>query len=128
MHLTHIMFGKQKSCVKENIKKINHTVLIAKMSISIFKKTNSKICLAIMFEQQLQITKVELTIKNAFRRKVWFVSIIRHRHTHEDTQASTYTHTRTPHTHPTPNLHNDINLKEYFTEWMQLGGTSQVFC
>ena len=29
--------------------------LIAKMCISIFKKTNSKICLAITFEQQLQI-------------------------------------------------------------------------
>ena len=46
------------------------------------------------------------------------------------TQASTYT----PHihTHPQPpappNSHNDINLKEYFTEWMQLGGTTQVFC
>ena len=45
------MFGKQKSCVKENIKKINPTVLIAK--ISSFKKTNSKICLPIIFEQQL---------------------------------------------------------------------------
>ena len=63
MHLTDIMFAKQKSCVKENIKKIDHIVLIAKMSISIFKKTNSKICLAIMFKQQLQIRKVELTLK-----------------------------------------------------------------
>ena len=39
--------------------KINHIILIAGMcSISIFKKTNSKICLAIMFEQQLQIREV----------------------------------------------------------------------
>ena len=53
MHLTHIMFGKQKSFVKGKIKKINPTVLIAKMSISSFKKTNSKICLPIIFEQQL---------------------------------------------------------------------------
>ena len=56
LHLTDIMFGVQRSNIKENIiKKINHIILIAKMCISIFKKTNSKICLAITFEQQLQI-------------------------------------------------------------------------
>ena len=54
-----IMFGVQRSNIKENIsKKINHIILIAKMCISIFKETNSKICLAITFEQQLQIRKV----------------------------------------------------------------------
>ena len=59
LHLTDIMFGVQRSNIKENIsKKINHIILIAKMCISIFKETNSKICLAITFEQQLQIRKV----------------------------------------------------------------------
>ena len=61
LHLTDIMFGVQRSNIKENIiKKINHIILIAKMCISTFKKTNSKISLAISitFEQQLQIRKV----------------------------------------------------------------------
>ena len=58
MHPTDIMFGMQRSNVKENIKKINHIILIPELCISIFKKTNSKICFAITFEQQLQIRKV----------------------------------------------------------------------
>ena len=59
LNLTDIMFGVQRSNIKENIrKKINHIILTAKICISIFKKTNSKICLAITFEQQLQIRKV----------------------------------------------------------------------
>ena len=58
LHLTDKMFGVQKSKIIQNIGKVNHILLIAKMCISIFKKTNSKICLAITFEQQLQIRKV----------------------------------------------------------------------
>ena len=59
LYITDIMFGVQSPKVQENIiKKINHIILITKMCISIFKKTNPRICLGITFEQQLQTRKV----------------------------------------------------------------------
>ena len=70
LHLTNIMFGVQRSNVKENIiKKINHIILIAKMCISllVFKqksRTKQKHTVQDSFEKQLQIRrkKVELTV------------------------------------------------------------------
>ena len=59
------MLGVERSNVKESIiHKMNHIHLIAKTcNVLFYKKTNTNICLAIMFEQQIQIRKVELMLQ-----------------------------------------------------------------
>ena len=51
------LFGvpKTRDIPLETLQKINHLILIAKMCISIYKKTNSKAPLSIIFENQLNI-------------------------------------------------------------------------
>ena len=54
------LFGvpKTRDIPLETLQKINHLILIAKMCISIYKKTNSKAPLSIIFETQLSIRKL----------------------------------------------------------------------
>ena len=54
-----VLFGvKNLNITKESLKKLNHTILIAKMCISIFKKTSSPFSLKAIFEKQLQVRNI----------------------------------------------------------------------
>ena len=59
LQITDVLFGVKKLNVKkEYLMKINHILLLGKMCISIFKKTNSPFRLKEFFEKQLQIRQL----------------------------------------------------------------------
>ncbi len=60
-HLTvvDVLFGiKQHNYGKVKTKRINHVILIAKMCISMYKKTNAFLPLSMIFENQLKLRNV----------------------------------------------------------------------
>ena len=60
-HLTvvDVLFGiKQHNCRKVKTKRINHVLLIAKMCISLYKKTNAFLAMSMIFENQLRLRNV----------------------------------------------------------------------
>ena len=59
-HLTvGVLFGiKQHNYGKVKTKRINHVILIAKMCISMYKKTNAFLPLSMIFENQLRFQNV----------------------------------------------------------------------
>ena len=60
-HLTvvDVLFGvKQHNCGKVKTKRLNHVILIAKMSVSMYTKTNAFLPLSMIFENLLKLRNV----------------------------------------------------------------------
>ena len=60
LQVSHVLFGIQTlgELTKDKIHMINHVILIAKMSISIFKKTCGRNTIFLIFEQQMQYRSI----------------------------------------------------------------------
>ena len=55
LHVQNVLFGITNPSIKNmNVRQLNHVLLIGKMCISIFKKTNSRISIKDIFENNMR--------------------------------------------------------------------------
>ena len=63
LSITDVLFGLDNNRFQKSIRnKLNHIILIAKMSISIFRKTNGRAPLSVIFQNHLRLRRIDLSL------------------------------------------------------------------